>query len=227
MTLLHIQIAEASYDAIPVLHDIDLQIIEGAFIAVIGANTAGKSTLLKSISGLMPNVKGKISLSGENLLQLPAHEIPARGVAHVPEGRHVFPFMSVEENLWLGGYCRRHNETALRASLEKIYVMFPRLAERAKQLAGTLSGGEQQMVAIGRALMGDPKLLLLDEPCSSLDRRSTELIMRVIAGLSIPVMMATHDLSLLKDFDRIVWLESGAVVNDGAPQAVIAAYEAQ
>ena len=168
MTLLHIQISEASYDAIPVLHDIDLQIEEGAFIAVIGANTAGKSTLLKSVSGLMPHVKGTISLLGENLLSLPAHEIPSRGVAHVPEGRHVFPLMSVEENLWLGGYCRRNDEAGLKATLEKIYAMFPRLLERAKQLAGTLSGGEQQMVAIGRALMGNPKLLLLDEPSHGL-----------------------------------------------------------
>jgi len=168
MTLLHIRISEASYDAIPVLHDIDLQIDEGAFIAVIGANTAGKSTLLKAVSGLMPNVKGTISLLGENLLSLPAHEIPTRGVAHVPEGRHVFPLMSVEENLWLGGYCHRHDEAGLKTTLEKIYVMFPRLLERAKQLAGTLSGGEQQMVAIGRALMGKPKLLLLDEPSHGL-----------------------------------------------------------
>jgi branched-chain amino acid transport system ATP-binding protein len=168
MTLLHIQISEASYDGIPVLHDIDLRVEEGSFIAVIGANTAGKSTLLKAISGLMPRVTGTITLFGENLLSLPAHEIPARGVAHVPEGRHVFPFMSVEENLWLGGYCRRHDEAGLKVTLAKIYDMFPRLAERAKQLAGTLSGGEQQMVAIGRALMGSPKLLLLDEPSHGL-----------------------------------------------------------
>lgn len=168
MTLLHIQISEASYDSIPVLHDIDLRIQEGSFIAVIGANTAGKSTLLKAISGLMPHVKGSIHLFNENLLSLPAHEIPARGVAHVPEGRHVFPFMSVEENLWLGGYCRRNDEVGLKTTLKKIYDMFPRLSERSKQLAGTLSGGEQQMVAIGRALMGSPKLLLLDEPSHGL-----------------------------------------------------------
>ena len=168
MTFLHIQISQASYDGLPVLKDIDLRIEEGSFVAVIGANTAGKSTLLKAVSGLLPNVTGTVNFLGENLLSIPAHIIPTRGVAHVPEGRHVFPFMSVEENLLLGGYSRRHDEFGLKSSLKDIYSMFPRLFERSKQMAGTLSGGEQQMVAIGRALMGRPKLLLLDEPSHGL-----------------------------------------------------------
>lgn len=168
MTFLHIQILQASYDGLPVLKDIDLRIEEGSFVAVIGANTAGKSTLLKAVSGLLPNVTGTVNFLGENLLSIPAHIIPTRGVAHVPEGRHVFPLMSVEENLLLGGYSRRHDEFGLKSSLKEIYLMFPRLLERSKQMAGTLSGGEQQMVAIGRALMGKPKLLLLDEPSHGL-----------------------------------------------------------
>jgi len=168
MTFLHIQISQASYDGLPVLKDIDLRIEEGSFVAVIGANTAGKSTLLKAVSGLLPNVTGTVNFLGENLLSIQSHIIPTRGVAHVPEGRHVFPLMSVEENLLLGGYSRRRDEFGLKSSLKEIYLMFPRLLERSKQMAGTLSGGEQQMVAIGRALMGKPKLLLLDEPSHGL-----------------------------------------------------------
>lgn len=168
MSLLEIQNLTAAYDGAEVLHKINLKVEDGAFVAVIGANTAGKSTLLRAISGLLPHTSGEIFFAGENLLTLPAHQIPQRGISHVPEGRHVFPAMSVEENLWLGGYHRRKEMQDLRQTLEQVFTQFPRLAERRGQLAGTLSGGEQQMVAIGRALMGKPRLLLLDEPSHGL-----------------------------------------------------------
>ena len=156
MMLLEVRDLSAAYDGAPVLHDVNLRVDEGAFIAVIGANTAGKSTLLRALSGLVPKVQGAVLYRGEDLLRLPAHRIPGKGIAHVPEGRHIFPAMSVEENLLLGGYHRRQDAPGLRSSLERVYAMFPRLAERRRQSAGTLSGGEQQMVAIGRALMGAP-----------------------------------------------------------------------
>ncbi len=168
MSLLNIKNLKASYTEAPVLHGLNIKVEEGGFVSVIGANTAGKSTLLKAISGLMPIASGEILFANENLLGLSAHEIPGKGIAHVPEGRHVFPEMSVLENLLLGAYVHRQDAAGIQKDLAKIFSMFPRLSQRQQQRAGTLSGGEQQMVAIGRALMTRPRLLLLDEPSHGL-----------------------------------------------------------
>ena len=168
MSLLNIKNLKASYTEAPVLHGLNIKVEEGSFVSVIGANTAGKSTLLKAISGLMPFASGEILFANENLLGLSAHEIPSKGIAHVPEGRHVFPDMSVLENLLLGAYVHRQDVAGIQKDLDKIFSMFPKLSQRQQQRAGTLSGGEQQMVAIGRALMSRPRLLLLDEPSHGL-----------------------------------------------------------
>jgi branched-chain amino acid transport system ATP-binding protein len=168
LSLLNIKNLKASYTEAPVLHGLNIKVEEGSFVSVIGANTAGKSTLLKAISGLMPFASGEILFANENLLGLSAHEIPSKGIAHVPEGRHVFPDMSVLENLLLGAYVHRQDVAGIQKDLDKIFSMFPKLSQRQQQRAGTLSGGEQQMVAIGRALMSRPRLLLLDEPSHGL-----------------------------------------------------------
>ena len=168
MSLLNIKNLKASYTEAPVLHGLNIKVEEGSFVSVIGANTAGKSTLLKAISGLMPFASGEILFANENLLGLSAHENPSKGIAHVPEGRHVFPDMSVLENLLLGAYVHRQDVAGIQKDLDKIFSMFPKLSQRQQQRAGTLSGGEQQMVAIGRALMSRPRLLLLDEPSHGL-----------------------------------------------------------
>jgi len=168
LSLLNIKNLKASYTEAPVLHGLNIMVEEGSFVSVIGANTAGKSTLLKAISGLMPFASGEILFANENLLGLSAHEIPSKGIAHVPEGRHVFPDMSVLENLLLGAYVHRQDVAGIQKDLDKIFSMFPKLSQRQQQRAGTLSGGEQQMVAIGRALMSRPRLLLLDEPSHGL-----------------------------------------------------------
>lgn len=168
MNILEIENLEASYDGIPVLSNINIKIEKGSFVAVIGANTAGKSSLLKSISGLMPHLSGSIKFEEQNLTALKPHEIPFQGIAHVPEGRHIFPVMNVRENLLLGGFVKKDCAHEVTNNLDTVFNMFPKLKERSNQLAGTLSGGEQQMVAIGRALMSSPKLLLLDEPSHGL-----------------------------------------------------------
>lgn len=224
MSLLEVQGLIAAYDGAPVLHGIDLAVAEGDFIAVIGANTAGKSTLLRAISGLVPRVQGRILYRidnrAQNLLDLPAHDIPALGIAHVPEGRHVFPAMQVEENLWLGGYHRRRDAPALRRSLDSAYAMFPRLAERRRQLAGTLFGGEQRMVAIARALMGAPQLLLLDEPSHGLAPKIVQelhdALLRIHrSGVTCLLVEQNTQLALSVASQAIV-LQSGRVVLRGS-----------
>ena len=175
MSLLSISNLTASYGEGTVLHNISLEIPQGGFVAVIGANTAGKSTLLRSISGLLPKATGSIIFDKQEILGLPAHHIPALGIAHVPEGRHVFRDMTVEENLFLGAYTLQDKSmTNLQKRFDEIYTLFPRLHERRQQDAGTLSGGEQQMLALGRALMLHPKLLMLDEPSHGLAPKIVE-----------------------------------------------------
>lgn len=225
MSLLEIRNLSAAYDGAEVLHGINLKVEAGSFVAVIGANTAGKSTMLRSISGLLPRTTGEILFQGENLLSLPAHQIPQRGISHVPEGRHVFPEMSVEENLWLGGYHRRAQPRELKNTLEQIYVQFPRLLERRRQLAGTLSGGEQQMVAIGRALMGKPTLLLLDEPSHGLAPKIVQELHDALVAIhqtGVTMLLVEQNTKLaLSVAQHAFVLQNGEVVLDGAASALL------
>jgi branched-chain amino acid transport system ATP-binding protein len=160
--LLEVSDIHTHYGSIEALRGVSLTVDEGEVVTLIGSNGAGKSTTLRSISGLTPASSGSVSFAGEDITRVPAHEVVGRGIALAPEGRHVFARMTVRENLDLGAH-RRHGSQILE-DLERVYSLFPRLQERQRQKAGTMSGGEQQMLAIGRALMARPKLLMLDEP---------------------------------------------------------------
>lgn len=226
MSLLSIRNLSAGYDGSPVLGNISLDVPQGGFTAVIGANTAGKSTLLRTISGLVPRVSGSAVFAGEELLRKPAHEIPALGIAHVPEGRHVFPDMSVEENLYLGAYTSRsERKEKLEARSEEVFALFPRLRERRRQRAGTLSGGEQQMVALGRALMLKPRLLLLDEPSHGLAPRVVEELHQALVdihkrGLTILLVEQNTRLALsVADYAYV--LQSGEMVLSGPSKELL------
>jgi branched-chain amino acid transport system ATP-binding protein len=162
MNVLEVDAIHTHYGAIEALRGVSLTVGEGEVVTIIGSNGAGKSTTLRSIAGLTPASSGTVTMNGEDITRLPAHEIVARGIALSPEGRHCFPRMSVQENLDLGAFRRR--DTGVAKDLDRVYELFPRLKERQHQKAGTMSGGEQQMLAIGRALMARPKLLMLDEP---------------------------------------------------------------
>ncbi len=155
---------ELAYGELAVCRNISIEISEGEIVALIGANGAGKSTTLRAIAGLLTPRAGSIRFRGNDITRLPSHERTALGIALVPEGRHVFPFLTVRENLELGGFKYRRDGAKVRGLIDRIFEMFPRLRERSGQNAGTLSGGEQQMLVLGRAMMSEPKLLCLDEP---------------------------------------------------------------
>ncbi len=163
MSQLVVEGIEVYYGAVHALKSVSVHVEQGEIVTLIGANGAGKTTLLRTISGLVPCKSGKIVFEGKDICRLPAHEIVALGLSQSPEGRMVFANLSVEDNLELGAY-RRKDKAGIKADQEQVYQLFPRLLERRKQLSGTLSGGEQQMLAIGRALMSRPRMLLLDEP---------------------------------------------------------------
>jgi branched-chain amino acid transport system ATP-binding protein len=216
--LLEIKGLNAGYGGIDVLHDIDIEMREGEFVCIIGANTAGKSTILRTISRLVPNVRGTLRFNGNDLAARTAHDIPSLGIAHVPEGRHVFPDMSVEENLMMGAFIAR-KATDLQQRMERIFELFPRTRERRSQLAGTLSGGEQQMVAVGRALMLQPKLLLLDEPSHGLAPKVVEemhdAFVKIHRG-GTSILLVEQNVSLALDVAaRGYVLESGRVTLQG------------
>ncbi|MBV2160028.1 ABC transporter ATP-binding protein [Achromobacter denitrificans] len=223
--LLQIDALTASYDRSPVLRDVSLTVPEGSFIAVVGANTAGKSTLLRCISGLLDKTRGSVKFDGQEILRLAPHRIPELGIAHVPEGRHVFPEMTVEENLYLGGYTRRRDTAAVKRDCDGIYALFPRLCERRRQLAGTLSGGEQQMVAFGRALMLKPRLLLLDEPSHGLAPKVVEEMHQAMvdihrSGLTILLVEQNTRLALsVAEYAYV--LQSGSMVLSGPSNALL------
>jgi branched-chain amino acid transport system ATP-binding protein len=182
MALLEVEDIHAHYGSIEALRGVSLRVEEGKVVTLIGSNGAGKSTTLRAISGLTPASSGTIRFAGENITHVPTEAIVDRGVAMAPEGRHVFPRMTVRENLDLGAHRRRGDDIA--SDLERVYSLFPRLKERHRQKAGMMSGGEQQMLAIGRALMARPKLLMLDEPSMGLAPILVERIYETIAEIN-------------------------------------------
>jgi branched-chain amino acid transport system ATP-binding protein len=214
----------ASYGAVPAIADVTISVGEGEAVGLLGANGAGKSTTLRAISGLVRLTAGTISFAGANLASLPAWRIAELGIAHVPEGRQVFPDMSVQENLEIGSYAPRAKPERAR-SLDLVYGVFPRLAERRRQLAGTMSGGEQQMLALGRGLMLRPRLLMLDEPSLGLAPVMTDATfekIQEIHAMGTAILLVEQNagraLSLVQ---RAYVLESGRVIMQG-PSADLA-----
>ena len=217
-TILNVENINVYYGAIHAVKDISFHVDEGEIVTLIGANGAGKTTTLQTISGLLHSRSGSITFDGQNLAGIPAHKLVSKGLAQVPEGRRVFLQMSVEENLEMGAYVRPNSE--VDDSIAMVYEQFPRLKERRKQVAGTLSGGEQQMLAMGRALMSKPKLLMLDEPSMGLAPILVEQIFEIIqslhkAGTTILLVEQNAQMAL-SVADRGYVLETGRIVNSGA-----------
>ena len=183
MAMLEVKDVHTFYGNIEALKGISLEVEEGECVTLIGSNGAGKSTTLRSVSGLTPPRQGSIRFQGREITETPPQEIVSMGVSQSPEGRHVFPRMSVHENLMLGAYLRKDTD-GIQSDLERVYSLFPRLKERERQKGGTMSGGEQQMLAIGRALMAQPKLLLLDEPSMGIAPILVERIYETIAEIN-------------------------------------------
>jgi branched-chain amino acid transport system ATP-binding protein len=212
------------YGAIEALHGISLRVESGQIATLIGANGAGKTTALRAISGLERPCKGSVFLEGEDMTRMAPHEIVRRGVVHVPEGRGVFANMSVWENLELGAW-RRRDRDGITKDLERVFTLFPRLKERMRQSAGTLSGGEQQMLAIGRGLMAAPRVMLLDEPSLGLSPILVAMIFEIIGTIhaaGTPILLVEQNARLaLKAADHAYILETGLVVRDG-PAAQLA-----
>jgi branched-chain amino acid transport system ATP-binding protein len=207
-----------AYDGIRALHGLSIAVREGEIVSLIGANGAGKSTLLRAISGLVPALSGRIVLRGKDLRGVAAHEIVARGVAHVPEGRGIFANLTVRENLVLGSWCRG-SRADLLADFDRVFGFFPRLKERLSQVGGTLSGGEQQMLAVGRALMTRSHFLLLDEPSMGLAPRLVEEIFGILEQIhrdgTTLLLVEQNARRALKLASRAYVLEAGRLVLEG------------
>jgi branched-chain amino acid transport system ATP-binding protein len=220
MALLEVEDVHAHYGTIEALRGVSLSVEEGKVVTLIGSNGAGKSTTLRAISGLTPASSGTIRFAGEEITRAPTEAIVARGVAMAPEGRHVFPRMTVRENLDLGAHRRRGE--AIAEDLERVYSLFPRLKERERQQAGMMSGGEQQMLAIGRALMARPKLLMLDEPSMGLAPILVERIYETIAEINrdgVTILLVEQNANYALDIAAHAYvLETGrvAVADDSA-----------
>jgi branched-chain amino acid transport system ATP-binding protein len=218
--LLCVSDIDACYGEVQVLWSCSLDVREGEIVALFGGNGAGKTTLLRAISGLIAPKAGRIRFRGQDISALEAHELPQRGLAHVPEGRHVFPQMTVQENLEMGAYAarvraRRHENMAA------VFELFPALKERRKAAAGVLSGGQQQMLAIGRGLMADPKLLLLDEPSLGLAPSIVTTLFETIGrirALGVTVLLVEQNLwESMEIADRYYLIATGKIVSSGIP----------
>jgi branched-chain amino acid transport system ATP-binding protein len=220
MNILSVRDLYAGYGSIRVLHGVDIDVAQAGVTAVLGANGAGKTTLLRAICGMITR-SGEITFEGERIDKLATADIARRGVAHVPQGRGTFATLTSEENLKLGAFTRRGSDEIAR-DFERVYAYFPRLYERRRQQAGTLSGGEQQMLAIGRALMLRPKLLVLDEPSFGLAPRIVQEIFAIMRKINdeqqVSVLVVEQNATLALDFaDRACVLETGNVVTTGTP----------
>jgi branched-chain amino acid transport system ATP-binding protein len=214
MPLLEVSDIRAHYGSIEALRGVSLTVEPREVVTLIGANGAGKSTTLRSISGLTPASSGKIVFEDEDITRVPAHDVVGRGIALSPEGRHVFPRMTVRENLDLGGYHRRGADVA--EDLDRVFSLFPRLKERENQKAGTMSGGEQQMLAIGRALMARPRLLMLDEPSMGIAPNLVQRIYETIEEINrsgVAILLVEQNANYALDISKRGYvLETGRVV---------------
>jgi branched-chain amino acid transport system ATP-binding protein len=214
LALLEAKSLSVAYGGVKAVKGVDLEVSEGELVCLVGANGAGKTSLLKSLCGMVPASGGAVHLRGESITHKPSHEIVCHGIALVPEGRGVFSRMTVKENLEMGAYVRK-DKPAIASDLESVFVRFPRLQERAAQKAGTLSGGEQQMLAIGRALMSRPKLLLLDEPSMGLAPLMVQKIFETIREISrqgVTILLVEQNAKLaLEVSHRGYVMESGTI----------------
>ena len=216
--LLEVRNVTIHYEAAEAVREVSLAVEEGSVVGIIGANGAGKSTILKALSGMLPITRGEIFFKNERIDGLPAHEIVRRGIVHVPEARRLFPHMSVLANLKLGAYLR-DDKAAIEADLEAVFKLFPRLKERLSQKSGTLSGGEQEMLAISRGLMSSPKLLLLDEPSLGLSPIVIEELAQTIKDINdkgISVLLVEQNAGLVTEVtQRGYVIEVGRIVLEG------------
>lgn len=216
--LLKVENLQVNYGVIPALKGISFTVNQGEVVALIGANGAGKTTTLHTVTGLVEKKGGTVTFDGKDITKVPAHKLVKLGIAHVPEGRRVFPELTVYQNLLLGAYTRR-NSKEKKDTLEEIYERFPRLKERLNQFAGTLSGGEQQMLAMGRALMSKPKMILMDEPSMGLSPIFVNEIFDIIESVSkagTTVLLVEQNANkALAIADRAYVLETGAITMEG------------
>ena len=222
-TVLQVESINVYYGSIHAVKDVSFRVEQGEVVTLIGANGAGKSTTLNTVAGLLHSRTGSVRFMGEELRHVPGHRLVGRGMALVPEGRRIFQQMTVQENLDMGGYCRGGD---LSADMERVYERFPRLKERRRQVAGTLSGGEQQMLAMGRALMSHPKLLMLDEPSMGLAPLLVEQIFDIIRQLHADgttiLLVEQNAQAALSVADRGYVMETGKVVTTGTGAELLA-----
>ena len=222
--MLRVEGLNVFYGAIHALHDVSFEVNEGEIVTLIGANGAGKTTTLHTVSGLVRPKSGKITFRGKDITHTEAHDILKLGLAHVPEGRRVFSKMSVQENLMMGAYARK-DKNGIADDLEMIYTRFPRLRERWRQLAGTLSGGEQQMLATGRALMSRPSLLMMDEPSMGLSPILVGDVFKIIKDINATgttVLLVEQNASMaLSIASRAYVLETGDIIKSGDAKALM------
>ncbi len=227
--ILDVDAIDVFYGRIQALRAVSLHVDEGEIVSLIGANGAGKTTTLRAISGLTPASSGRVRLRGEDISRLQAEDIVVKGIGHAPEGRRIFARMTVRENLDLGAYIRKGGVT--REDLDRVYTLFPRLKERQGQLAGTLSGGEQQMLTISRALMSRPKVLLLDEPSLGLAPLMVDTIFTVIRDINKEgttiLLIEQNALKALNVAHRGYVLETGRIVKEGTGKELLASPDVQ
>ena len=224
MAMLEVKDLEVYYGVIQAIKGVSFHVDKGEVIALIGANGAGKTTILHTITGLLTPKKGSVMFGGKDITKVPAHKIVSMGMAHVPEGRRVFAELSVYENLRMGAYTRK-DKGEIEASLQQIYERFPRLKERKNQMAGTLSGGEQQMLAMGRALMSKPQIILMDEPTMGLSPILVNEIFDIIQSVSesgtTVLLVEQNAKKALSIADRAYVLETGNIVMEGKAQDLL------
>ena len=230
MALLDVAGINVFYGRVQALRGVSLSINAGEIVALIGSNGAGKTTTLRTISGLNHATTGRVVFDGQDISSVPAHDVVRVGIGHAPEGRRLFPRMIVFDNLMMGTYARK-DRAGIPADITRVYELFPRLKERTKQLAGTLSGGEQQMLAIGRALMARPKLLMLDEPSLGLAPILCETIFRVLTEINAqgtPILLVEQNATkALEIAHRAYVLETGSIVQTGTGKELLSSPDFQ